>query len=360
MSHFRTAARLMVMSTVIVIGGGYAGLMAANRALARGHAVTLVTDREHFVDRIRLHEVVAGTRTPSSATRPLRLRKGGVLVLARAEQVGDGWVELDDGSRRQTEHVVLATGSGAAAGGWEWALRHREAVAALSSGQRVCVRGGGFTGLEVATEVAAARPDLRLTILDPRPVGEGFSPRGRAHLTAALDRLGITTTSAPVQADHEIDCTGLVPDGLAARSDLPVTPSGAVVVDDHLRVRGFERLWACGDAAVLPTQPHLRMACATAEPMAAHVADQLTRLDQGEPLKPLSLGYAAWCLSLGRDDGLIQYVRRDDTATDRVTTGRGAAVVKALVCRFAVVMTTRFNRFYRELEGPECRVTTTT
>lgn len=348
-------------STVIVVGGGYAGLLAANRALARGHAVTLVTDRPELVDRIRLHEVIAGIRVPAAATRPLRLAQGGRLVVARAERAGEGFVEIVGGERLLADHVVLATGSGAGSGGWEWALEHREAVARLGPGQRLLVRGGGLTGLEVASEVAEARPDLRVTITDPRPIGAAYSAPGRARLRATLDKLGVTVETTQVDADHAIDCTGFTLDPLATASGLPVSDTGGVLIDESLRVRGHERLWACGDAAHLPGQPHLRMACATAEPMAALVADQLDRVDRGQPLRPLSLGYSAWCLSMGRRDAVVQYVRRDDTPTDRVHTGRIAALVKEFLCRFAVHMPTpRLARFYRGLEGPECRVMSTT
>ncbi|MGV0799985.1 FAD-dependent oxidoreductase, partial [Mycolicibacterium elephantis] len=44
---------------VVVIGGGYAGVMAANR-LSAAAAVTLVNPRPQFVERIRLHQLVAG------------------------------------------------------------------------------------------------------------------------------------------------------------------------------------------------------------------------------------------------------------------------------------------------------------
>ena len=45
---------------VLVVGAGYAGLLAANRLAGRGAHVTLVNERDTFVDRIRLHEVIAG------------------------------------------------------------------------------------------------------------------------------------------------------------------------------------------------------------------------------------------------------------------------------------------------------------
>lgn len=47
---------------VLVIGGGYAGVMAANRLTRRNDVrVTLINPRTTFVHRIRLHQLVAGT-----------------------------------------------------------------------------------------------------------------------------------------------------------------------------------------------------------------------------------------------------------------------------------------------------------
>ena len=47
---------------VLVVGGGYAGVMAANRLTRRDDvAVTLINPRRTFVERIRLHQVVGGS-----------------------------------------------------------------------------------------------------------------------------------------------------------------------------------------------------------------------------------------------------------------------------------------------------------
>ena len=49
---------------VVVIGGGYAGVLAANRLAVGGRLdITLVNPRPEFVERIRLHQLVAGTHT---------------------------------------------------------------------------------------------------------------------------------------------------------------------------------------------------------------------------------------------------------------------------------------------------------
>ena len=47
---------------VVVIGGGYAGVMAANRLTQRDDVtVTLINPRRSFVERIRLHQLVGGS-----------------------------------------------------------------------------------------------------------------------------------------------------------------------------------------------------------------------------------------------------------------------------------------------------------
>ncbi|WP_185090990.1 FAD-dependent oxidoreductase [Gordonia oryzae] len=44
-------------STVVVVGGGYAGTMAASRLAAESSFdVVMVNARDHFVERIRLHQ----------------------------------------------------------------------------------------------------------------------------------------------------------------------------------------------------------------------------------------------------------------------------------------------------------------
>ncbi|MGS2617864.1 lycopene cyclase family protein [Micromonospora sp. LZ34] len=54
---------------VVVIGGGYAGVMAANRLTQRDDVtVSLINPRPTFVERIRLHQWRAGPTTRSSTT----------------------------------------------------------------------------------------------------------------------------------------------------------------------------------------------------------------------------------------------------------------------------------------------------
>src|SRR5688572_27494784 len=48
------------MESIVILGGGYAGTLAAARIARRGTPVTLVDMRAGLVERIRLHQVAAG------------------------------------------------------------------------------------------------------------------------------------------------------------------------------------------------------------------------------------------------------------------------------------------------------------
>jgi NADH dehydrogenase FAD-containing subunit len=79
------------------------------------------------------------------------------------------------------------------------------------------------------------------------------------------------------------------------------------------------------------------MACATAMPMGAYVANHLTVQLKGEPLPaPFRFSYLIQCVSLGRHDGLVQFVEADDRPKRRVITGWAAARIKELICRYTV------------------------
>jgi hypothetical protein len=78
------------------------------------------------------------------------------------------------------------------------------------------------------------------------------------------------------------------------------------------------------------------MACATAQPTGAHAAAALIAESRGRDPKPLSFRFFVQCVSLGRRDGLIQFVRADDSPRGRVLTGRPAAQVKEQVVRSTV------------------------
>ncbi|WP_328808861.1 FAD-dependent oxidoreductase [Nonomuraea montanisoli] len=233
------------------------------------------------------------------------------------------------------------------------ALRLRERLASLDAGRSVVVVGGGLTGLEAATEIAEARPDLHVALATHGALGDGFSPKGRAHLRTVLGRLGITvhehaavtgveagrvvTAGGAIPAEVTVWTAGFAVRPIARASALEVTGTGRIVVDATMRSLSHPDVYAIGDAALAmgPGDKPLRMSCASGIPTAWQAADAITARLTGGKLPNAPLRYFNQCVSLGRKEGLIQYVTADDRAVPAVLTGRLAAVYKELICKGA-------------------------
>src|SRR5262249_34903076 len=85
---------------VVVVGGGYAGTLAANRLRQRPDIdITLVNPRPVFVERIRLHQMVADT---GAATHDYNTMLGDGIQLAV-----DSVERIDAAARR----LVLTSGA---------------------------------------------------------------------------------------------------------------------------------------------------------------------------------------------------------------------------------------------------------
>ncbi|WP_309135373.1 FAD-dependent oxidoreductase [Cellulomonas sp.] len=370
---------------VVVAGGGYAGVMAANRLLAPRSGrvrvpapvdVVLVDPAPRFTERIRLHEVAAGTRASAGRDWSDVLHPRVRRVAARAVRVdaGAGHVVLADGRDVPYDHLVLAVGSGARADALHSvtdqaaAERTRDALARLAPGEAVTVAGAGATGLEVACAVAVARPDLVVTVVDP-----GGAPAGEPAIARRLARLGVTVLAGTVDrgtgvvtgddgrerpaAPVTVWTVGLAVPTLAADSGLPVTADGRLLVDETLTVVGHDRVVGAGDAVAVagPRGAHLRMSCAAALPLGARAADTVLARVAGVTPRPLDVGFAAVCLDLGAGHGHVRLVARDDARRPWSVSGRAAGWVKEGICRATVswlAAEARTPGRYRGVAGP--------
>ncbi|MFC7244189.1 NAD(P)/FAD-dependent oxidoreductase [Catellatospora aurea] len=358
---------------IVVLGAGYTGAIAAGRLAKRLHrddvAITLVNAEPDFVERVRMHQLAAGQDlTP----RPLREMFAGTGVELRLTKVvgvdvDRRTVAVADGGELAYDTLVYALGSGWNAQGVPGtaenayeiasrpgALRLRERLARLDAGQTVVVVGGGLTGLEAATEIAETRPDLRVALAARGGLGDWLSAKGREHLRKVVGKLGITVyeDAAVTRVDADrvaladgrtvpaavtVWTTGFAVHPIAQATTLEVTGTGQIVVDGTMRSVSHPDVYAVGDAAMAigAGDKPLRMSCASGTPMAWQAADAIAARLTGGKLPTAHLRYFNQCISLGRKEGLIQYVTADDVAKQAVLTGRLAAAYKEVICKGA-------------------------
>ncbi|MFJ3940086.1 NAD(P)/FAD-dependent oxidoreductase [Streptomyces parvus] len=360
---------------VVVIGAGYTGATAAGRLARRLRgedvSITLVNAEPDFVERVRMHQLAVGqTLRPRPfdemfAGTGVELRLGrvtGIDVDRRTVTVtgpdGPSDLEYDTlvyalGSAWTTQGVPGTTEHAHEIAGRDGALRLRDRLAALAPGSPVTVVGGGLTGVEAATELAETRPDLDVSLIARAGLGDWLSPKGARHLHKVFSNLRITThehtTVTAVHADRVTTTEGDIPAAvtiwttgfavhpIARATTLETGETGQITVDATMRSLSHPDVYAIGDAALVtgPGDKPLRMSCASGVPTAWQAADAIAARLTDSKLPTISARYFNQCISLGRKEGLIQYVTADDRAVSAALTGRLAALYKELVCKGA-------------------------
>ncbi|MEV7794471.1 FAD-dependent oxidoreductase [Streptomyces sp. NPDC087512] len=349
---------------VVVVGGGYAGVMAANRLTQRDDvSVTLINPRPDLVHRVRLHQLVGGSDDAVVAY--------GDVVAERVRLVVDTVTRIDAAERGVTlatggtlgyDYLIYAVGSAGAEPGvpeaaefahqlatLEEAQRLRAVLDATPAAARVTVVGAGPTGIETAAELA--EQGRRVTLVCGGVLGPYLHTRGRRAVAERLAGLDVTVldgsgakvtavtgTSVRLADGRELPSEVTVwtvgfgvPD-LAARSGLSTDALGRLLTDETLTSVDDPRILAAGDSAA-PSGLPLRMSCLNATPLGARAADTVLSRLAGEQPDHLHHGFYAQCLSLGRNAGIYQFADRSDVAVSLHIGGGLGARIKEIVCK---------------------------
>ncbi|VEB97551.1 NADH dehydrogenase-like protein SAV0941 [Cedecea lapagei] len=289
---------------ILILGAGFAGMWAALSAarLAAMHdrediEITVLAPQPELRVRPRFYETeVASLVAP---LQPLFDVTGVTFVKGEAQRIDSVnqcvWYRDEQGSStpRQYDRLVLATGSnlkrdlikGAAKHAFdldqlESALRLEQHIAALAqqpeseARNTVVVCGGGFTGIEMATElpgrlraVLGDKAATRVIVVERGDkIGGRYSSELRDVIATASEELDVEwRLNAEV---HEVDAGGIVlADGeriasstviltagvqaspLTEQISAPRDKQGRLHVDAFLRVEGQPAIFATGDVA---------------------------------------------------------------------------------------------------------------
>ncbi|MGV9324072.1 NAD(P)/FAD-dependent oxidoreductase [Streptosporangium sandarakinum] len=351
------------MSHIVIVGGGFAGVWGAVAA-ARvrggegGPRITLVTPDDDLVLRPRLHRL-----DPDAARVPLKR----ILAPVGAEHLRAKVTDIDTAGHRITadgreigyDRLVLAAGSRLVlpdlpGAGHLFDVDTAEGAARLAARLRgldeftAVVVGAGFTGLEVAAELAARGNVVLVERSDV--VGPDLGPGPRPVIEAALAELGVRpllgTTVAAVDAGGATlaDGTRISADVVVWTGGVQASPLTALVpgerdglgrlaVDRHLRVRGEASgdVFAAGDVAAALAEPghHVLQCCQHAVPMGKVAGRNAAAGLLGLPPEDFAPDPYVTCLDLGAA-GAVTTVGWERTVR---LTGAAAKERKELVLR---------------------------
>ncbi|NUT47968.1 MAG: FAD-dependent oxidoreductase [Saccharothrix sp.] len=369
---------------IIVLGAGYAGAYAAGQLARRLHPddveITVVNAEPDFVERLRLHQLAAGhdlrrrELADVFAGTGIRLRQARVTAVDAEGRT----VTVTDGSTTDLlayDTLVYALGSTVADHDVPGVAEHAFHVAARPSALRlrrrldeldeldesagtgsVLVVGGNLTAIEAATEIAEARPGLRVTLVTRGELGGWLGPKARRHLLRAFDRFGITvharTTVDRVDATHVVasdgttfasDATvwaaGFAVHPIAAASGLAVADNGGILVDRTMRSVSHPEVYAAGDSVhvIGDNGLPLPMSCASAGYSSKQAVAAIVAELTGREIPKTALSYVGNHISLGRKDAIFQLVDGEARSKAGALLGRSAARVKAAILRGAAI-----------------------
>jgi NADH:ubiquinone reductase (H+-translocating) len=353
------------MKRILIVGAGFAGMHAALAAARlrdeRGVSpdtleIAVAAPEPRLVIRPRLYEP-----SPETMVAPLaelfdavdvRYERGRVDVIDSAGKSAE--IVGPDGMRRSLpyDRLVLAAGSqaakpdipGLATYGFATdqlddaialdhhlhALANRPASPARDT---VVVAGGGFTGIEVATEmpsrlraILGPKAKVRVLIVDRNAViAPAMGPNPRPLIEKALREAGVETRLGVgvaglsdggvtlsdgqfIESATVIWAGGMRANPLTAQIQAERDPSGRLVVDRNLRVAAVPAIFAAGDTANAATDDlghRALMSCQHANRLGASAGFNAAADLLDVPLEPYRQKNYVTCLDLGPSDAVF-------------------------------------------------------
>jgi len=355
------------MPSLVIIGGGFAGVYTAKylqRRLPAGWEILLFSQENHFIFTPLLGDVVGSSINPMHVVWPVRqmvprvtCRTAAVKRIDLAQRKVEYQLSTGETASQPYEHLVLACGSvvnldiipGMAAHGWplktmgdalmlrNHLIGQMEKAEVETSPARkqqllsVAVVGGGFSGVEVAGEIAdllrvscrfyrtICPADIKVALVHSQErilpeLPEKLSlfaqrKMARQGIDVRLPRAAQAVTESgiafkdggAIEAGTVICTIGTTVHPLIRGLGLPLVRNRLQTRPD-MRVEGHEHLWAVGDCAAVPNAYDHKLGAPTAQVavrQARQLADNLRRAIQGEPTRPFSYKPVGMLASIG-------------------------------------------------------------
>lgn len=267
------------MVSATIIGGNYAGLIAARKLIKSGVDVTIISPSDHFYLNPSAPRLLVQPELIDEVIRPISEAfekmtythiKGSVTQLSPAEK--SLTIESADGSTVQHsyEYLIIASGTKSKSVFWKNAALPEEiksllvqASEKLAKAKSVAIVGGGATGVETAGEIGTDFPKVKVDLYtkDTRVLPKLPAKKSR-QAQNSLGKLGIniisnasvsekTDTTITVKDETKtydlvFDTTGLFPNSEFIPQEL-LDKNGYLITNEYLQVELDKSIFALGD-----------------------------------------------------------------------------------------------------------------
>lgn len=359
------------MKQIVILGGGYAGLLCAltvRKFVYDNEAVVTLINRSSSHQLItELHRLAAGNLPEQAVALSLtKLLKGKRVQLVTEEVTGIDTEQREvrtSGGDYSYDYLVIAMGSQTAYYGIPGLEKHslplksiheanrinmhiQESLARYKQSRRpadvtIVVGGGGLSGIEMLGEIADMLPkwcdehgiqreDIKLYGIEASPsILPGFPAELAVRAQSSLERRGakfmvgvpIAAYDYPVVllkngqsiATHTLIWTGGIQGNPIVADSAIDTLRGRAVVNDYLQSTSHHNIFVAGDSAIcyLDNGQPLPPSAQLAWQMGEAVGYNLFAMINGMPLQPFKPVIYGKLASLGRKDAVATLGKHD-------------------------------------------------
>lgn len=334
----------MKQQHVVIVGGGYAGMMCAIRLAGKSRRmkpqITLINGADEFIERPRLHEEATNVDVPRKSIRTLldgtgvEFIQGWVTAINpddktvnyNNETISYDYLVVAVGSKINTDsipgindhaYILHPYGDNSAE-----ALR-QQLLEYQNRDGKVVVVGSGATGIEGAGHIKSLYSQLDVTVVSSGEFGAFKGERVQKHMRAAFTEQRIHMMEhQPVKSIEErhvileggdklafdvcLWAGGFIAPSLAREAGLHCNEANQVWVDPCLHPQGHDDIYIVGDAMIPEVQPGspTRMSVMVAMVSGAQTADNLSRRLRDKAEKPMSFAYYGQGIAIGTHDAV--------------------------------------------------------
>ena len=314
------------MKKVIVIGGGFAGSLAAQE-LEKDFDVTLIDTKNYFEFTPGILRTIIEPehikRIHVSHTHYLKKTK---VVLGKAGKISEKKVRVND-RNYSYDYLVICSGSSynfpIKGGGVVMADRMRdltECHSKLESSSKILIVGGGLVGVELAGEICNKYKNKKIIMVEFEKrlmirnnlksaeyalsflVGKGAKVIFNEKVVSSKGDLYLTDKKRKIKADMMFLCTGIKPNSEFMRRKY-LDKKDFIKVNNYLQVVGHKNIFAVGDVNNVLQENTAQ----NAERQAKFAVRNILALDNKEKLVKYESKKTALVISLGKHDGIFEY-----------------------------------------------------